>query len=67
MNLTTMIKKQYTIPTMDVIEMEVENMLALSIKIDKDDEHIAPDEWSNKRQPSMGTWSSTNWNTEEAY
>ena len=63
MILTTMTKKVYIAPTLEIIDFEVENMLALS---SEDNKYDGP-ELSNKRQPSMGTWSSTNWKTEEAY
>ena len=60
MNLTTMTKKVYIAPTLEIIDFEVENMLALSAE----DKYDGP-ELSNKRQPSISTWSSTNWNSDE--
>ena len=60
-----MIKKQYIAPTVDVIEMEAENMLALSAETGSGSQSGA-DAMSNKRQqPTVNTWSSTNWGTEE--
>ncbi len=59
----TMIKKDYIAPAIMVIEMQAENMLALSFK---EREYEGP-EMSNKREPAVSTWSSTNWNTEEEF
>ncbi len=60
----TMTKKDYIAPAIMVIEMQAENMLALSFN---DNEYSGP-EMSNKRQqPAVSTWSSSNWNTEEEF
>ncbi|MBR4297337.1 MAG: hypothetical protein IKT82_04005 [Bacteroidaceae bacterium] len=54
-------KKEYIAPIIEVINMDVENIIAMSI-LDKEVES----EWSNKRQqPTISTWSSTNWNSDE--
>lgn len=60
-----MTKKQYIAPTINIINMEVENIIAGSIKIDKETE--VEGEWTNKRQPVVSTWSSSNWGTEEEF
>ena len=60
-----MTKKQYIAPTINIIDMELENIMAGSIKIDRDTE--VNEEWTNKRQPVVSTWSSSNWNTEEEF
>lgn len=59
----TMTKKDYIAPAIMVIEMQAENMLALSFN---DNEYTGP-EMSNKREPAVSTWSSSNWNTEEEF
>ena len=61
-----MTKKQYIVPAIEIIDLETENIM-VTTSIIKDGNYETDTEWSNKRQPSMGTWSSTNWNTEEAY
>ena len=60
-----MTKKQYIAPTINIIDMELENIMAGSIKIDKDT--TVDSEWTNKRQPVVSTWSSSNWGTEEEF
>ena len=56
-----MMKKEYIAPIIEVINMDVENICAMSI-IDTEVES----EWSNKRQqPTVSTWSSSNWNSDE--
>ena len=62
-------KKTYIIPSLAVIEMEAENMLALSVGTAKDGNGTtlkvdAEDALSNKRQPGGSTWGSQNWNTD---
>ena len=59
----TMTKKEYIAPAIMVIEMQAENMLALSFN---DNEYSGP-EMSNKREPVVSTWSSSNWNAEEEF
>lgn len=59
----TMTKKEYIAPAIMVIEMQAENMLALSFN---DGEYSGP-EMSNKREPAVSTWSSSNWNAEEEF
>ena len=60
----TMTKKDYIAPAIMVIEMQAaENMLALSFN---DNEYPGP-EMSNKREPVVSTWSSSNWNAEEEF
>ena len=60
----TMTKKEYIAPAIMVIEMQgAENILALSFN---DNEYSGP-EMSNKREPAVSTWSSSNWNTEEEF
>ena len=56
-----MMKKEYIAPIIEVINMDVENICAMSI-IDTE----VGSEWSNKRQqPTVSTWSSSNWNSDE--
>lgn len=57
----TMTKKEYIAPAIMVIEMQAENMLALSF----DERRYEDPEMSNKRDPAVSTWSSTNWNSDE--
>ena len=60
-----MTKKQYIAPTINIIDMEVENIIASSIKIDK--KTTVDSEWSNKREPVSNSWGSQNWNAEEEF
>ena len=60
-----MIKKQYIAPTVDVIEMEAENMLALSAETGSGSQSGAGAMSNKRQQPTVSTWSSTNWGTEE--
>ena len=62
-----MIKKQYIAPTVDVIEMEAENMLALSAETGNGSQSGAGAMSNKRQQPTVNTWSSTNWNTEEEF
>lgn len=56
-------KKAYIAPIIEVVNMDVENIIAMSI-VDKE----VDSEWSNKRQqPTVSTWSSSNWNAEEEF
>ena len=57
----TMTKKEYIAPAIMVIEMQTENMLALSFN----ERAYEGTEMSNKREPAVSTWSSTNWNSDE--
>ena len=59
----TMTKKEYIAPALMVIEMQAENMLALSF----DTREYSGPEMSNKREPEVSTWSSSNWNAEEEF
>lgn len=60
-----MTKKQYIAPTINIIDMEVENLIAASMKIVKNTE--VDSEWSNKREPVSNSWGSQNWNAEEEF
>lgn len=60
-----MTKKQYIAPTINIIDMELENIMAGSIKIDK--KTTVDSEWSNKREPVSNSWGSQNWNAEEEF
>ena len=60
-----MTKKQYIAPTINIIDMEVENIIAGSIKIERNT--TVTDEWSNKREPVSNSWGSQNWNAEEEF
>lgn len=60
-----MTKKQYIAPTINIIDMELENIMAGSIKIDSTRE--VKEEWTNKREPVSNSWGSQNWNTEEEF
>lgn len=60
-----MTKKQYIAPTINIIDMELENIMAGSIKIDRKTE--VDSEWSNKREPVSNSWGSQNWNAEEEF
>ena len=60
-----MTKKQYIAPTINIIDMELENIMAGSIKIDRN--KTVDSEWSNKREPVSNSWGSQNWNAEEEF
>ena len=55
-------KKVYFTPTLEILEMEAENVIAVSIGSGSGEEEQP---LSNKRQPLGGTWSSDNWNQVE--
>lgn len=59
-----MTKKLYIAPAIEVINMEAENMLALSVQTGNGTKN-ASYALSNKREPAVSTWSSSNWGTEE--
>lgn len=60
-----MTKKQYIVPAIEIIDLETENIM-VTTSIIKDGNYETETEWSNKRQqPTVNTWSSTNWGTEE--
>ncbi len=59
-------KKTYIIPTIEVIEFDAENMIAMSVGTG-DDTVGAGGALSNKREPVVNSWSSSNWNTEEEF
>ena len=58
----TMMKKEYISPAIEIIEFDAkESMLLSASNLTYGDEEL-----SNKRQqPSVSTWSSTNWNSDE--
>ena len=59
-----MTKKTYIAPTLEAVDFKLENMLAVS----SDEDTFNGDELSNKRQqPTVSSWSSSNWNTEEEF
>lgn len=59
-----MMKKEYIIPAIEIIEFDAKESMLLSAS----DATYVGEELSNKRQqPSVSTWSSTNWNTEEEF
>ena len=60
-----MTKKQYIVPTINIIDMELENIMAGSIKIDT--KKTVDSDWSNKREPVSNSWGSQNWNAEEEF
>ena len=60
-----MTKKQYIAPTINIIDMEVENIIAASIEIKRNT--TVDSEWSNKREPVSNSWGSQNWNAEEEF
>lgn len=59
-------KKTYIIPTIEVIEFAAENLIAASIGSGTGTED-AGGALSNKREPAVSTWSSSNWGTEEEF
>ena len=59
-------KKTYIIPAIEVIEFDAENMIAVSLGTGDGDEN-ADGALSNKREPVVNSWSSSNWNTEEEF
>lgn len=61
-----MTKKLYIAPTIEVINMEAENMIAVSIRTGEGTMN-ASEALSNKREPGVSTWSSNNWNSDEEF
>ena len=61
-----MMKKTYIIPAIEVIEFAAENMIAVSAGTGTGDVN-ANEALSNKREPVVNSWSSSNWNTEEEF
>jgi hypothetical protein len=59
-------KKTYIIPTIEVIEFAAENLIAASIGSGTGTMN-ANEALSNKREPVVNSWSSSNWNTEEEF
>lgn len=59
-------KKTYIIPTIEVIEFAAEHLMAASIGTGTGSED-AGGALSNKREPVVNSWSSSNWNTEEEF
>ena len=61
---TTMMKKEYITPALEIVEFDAKQSMLLGAS----NETSGEEELSNKRQyPTVSTWSSSNWNTEEEF
>ncbi len=64
--ITTMIRKEYTVPAVEIFDVEVESMLAASPPIGFNPGEDNDTEWTNKRKPvNNSPWDSSNWSTNE--
>lgn len=63
--ITTMIRKEYIVPAVEIFDVEVESMLATSPPIGFNPGEDNDTEWTNKRQPASSPWDSSNWSTKE--
>lgn len=62
---TTMTKKEYVTPAVEVFEFDAQESLLLDVSdstYGKDEGEV---ELTNKRQPTSSPWDSSNWSTKE--
>ncbi len=58
---TTMTKKEYVTPAVEVFEFDAQESLLLDVS----DSTYGEGELTNKRQPTSSPWDSSNWSTKE--
>jgi hypothetical protein len=59
-----MMKKEYITPAIEIVEFDAKESMLLTMSESTGDGQ----EWSNKRQqPTVSTWSSSNWNADEEF
>ena len=63
--ITTMIRKEYIVPAVEIFDVEVESMLATSPPIGFNPGEDNDTEWTNQRQPASSPWDYSNWSTKE--